>query len=131
MNAVNRNHRLHSLITDVLKRASLEVPSIQKQHRNVNLSKLITNHTLVLIDFGTFRKVKQDILRLNPRSFLLDLGDGSLNFLLIATDNADIEALGSKLVANLKANSIGPASHDRIRTFALRSVFGVQVLIAP
>ena len=106
MNTVNCDHRLNSFITNVLKCASLKVTSIQKQHPNIDRCQLISNNLLVIIDFGTFSEIKEDILGLDTLCLLLDLGNRSFDLLLVAPDDTNVEPLCRQLVANLQANSV-------------------------
>jgi len=84
----------------------VDLASVQEKHGNIDVFKLICNLLFVGRNVRVLREIKSNSLSLDLREFGLELFAFGFDLRKGAANNANVEALRSHLVADLKANTV-------------------------
>ena len=103
MKRVDAHDVLKALRRHFLKWASLPDTCIQNKYANVVSLKLFADRSLVVLDLSHFEEIGYNVLFLHV-SF--DLLQPSFHLVFVASNHADIEALGRQFVADVKPIAI-------------------------
>lgn len=132
LESVNWVHCVHSdLVLNIFVCWSSEwcttsPTSIKEQHTNIDVLNLVSEFSLVVLNLEEIIEIEYNAPCLDSWEFFFNLSEFCIYLGLIPADYANVEALSSELMANLKTDTVGSTRHYSIWIFS--TIFSKKIL---